>query len=283
MALDSAGFPHIIYRIEGEIRHAFQDTNGWEYETVADGSGIVEIAFELDFKDIPRIGYIYSYEGKYGSGSGVIYDGEVICNGSCYGLLLALADDGSPHLFYYGTDLINTISGFMHAYKDQDDSWSFENIENIEDAGLCQSLSLDEYQNPHFSCFDIYSADLNYAYISQPYLLTLSPAKDYTIDFPGSNTVNSLNVHNRGTEPDSYSISTSGFDWPTTAPTSVGSLAGGESTTIDIQVQIPVTATMGMSDTATITVTSQADSSRPSVAELITLVGKATFLPLVER
>ena len=287
LSVGSNGFPHIVYIIDGAIRYAYQDVNGWTFQTVEEDNqyrSYKSAVVGLDFNDIPRIGYIWSYSGKGGYWSGIIYDGEEIIrndlDGNYEGLSLDLETNGNPHLIYQGDTPTDSNGGLIYAHKVADSSWSFEVVDNV--ASRYTSLSVDKQGNPHVSYIDFRSEDIKYAYIPA-YLVILSPSIDYHIDFPGSRVLYSLSLHNRGGETDSYSISASGFNWPTTAPASVGPLAGGESTTIDIQVQIPVTATMGMRDTATITVTSQADSSKTSVAEVITLVGKATFLPLVAK
>jgi hypothetical protein len=286
LALDSDGFPHLVYVIDGAIRYAYHDINGWNYQTVAESiSNTVysSTSLVLDDQDIPRIAYIWGYEDRHFNESGVIFDGEeIISLEESYfnGLSLAFDSNGKPHLIYSGGTPSDSY-GLVYVYKVADNDWRFEIVGDEIDS-MSNSLAIDKRGYPNVSYITNSPPDLRYAYIPA-YMVILSPSIDYHIDFPGSRVLYSLILHNRGGETDSYSISASGFNWPTTAPASVRPLAGGESTTIDIQVHIPVTATMGMRDTATITVTSQADSSKTSVAEVITLVGKATFLPLVEK
>jgi hypothetical protein len=296
LTIDRNDFPHISYGGEWfyslypdpvDLRYAYQDFYGWHFHVIEEGSVISFSSLIFDSAGYPHISYC-SYNPAFGGyyslthaigpswASNFVYDHS---NTRLSPPSLALDGSDLPHISFYKDDVLN------HAYLLPDQSrWEIQTVSS--DWGNYSSLAIDGDDDPHI-IYSSYSSefydDLMYAYLPPQYKVTLSPTTYWNIHVPGSTTTAVLNLINRGTETDGYLISTSGFRWPTDAPASVGPLAGGASATIDIQVQIPLTATMGMRDTATITVTSQADSSKTSVAEVITLVGKATYLPLIAR
>ena len=95
-----------------------------------------------------------------------------------------------------------------------------------------------------------------------------------------------LTVVNTGNAPDQYDVSVSGAAWTTTAPTTIGPLAGGASARVTVTVAIPGEAEEGQTDTAALTVTSRGDETK-SATFMLTTTATATpfrvFMPVIRR
>ena len=88
---------------------------------------------------------------------------------------------------------------------------------------------------------------------------------------PGAVVTYTLTVTNTGNTSDSYAISITGATWSTVAtPTTVGPLAAGASTTVQVQVTVPANAVASASDVATVTATSLGDASQTASSALTT-------------
>lgn len=78
-----------------------------------------------------------------------------------------------------------------------------------------------------------------------------------------------LTVTNQGTLPDAFRVAvTSG--WPVWAVSSVGTLAAGETTSVQITVRVPADAPNGSTDTAQVRVTSVGDPQKVATASIVT-------------
>jgi hypothetical protein len=91
--------------------------------------------------------------------------------------------------------------------------------------------------------------------IPQDYFVSLAP--NSTIDtLPGTTVVHNFVVQNQGTQNDSYNLSVTGNDWPTTLLTSSPiNVNSGMTATIQVEVDVPH-GTAGESDSFTLTATS---------------------------
>ena len=109
----------------------------------------------------------------------------------------------------------------------------------------------------------------------------LAPSTASQSGVPGTNITYTLAVTNTGNMNDAYTVTVSGNTFATNAPTNIGPLAPGASTTFDVAVTIPLTATNGMSDTAVVTLTSQGDNVTSATSTLTTRTPFKLNLPLV--
>ncbi|OGO62571.1 MAG: hypothetical protein A2030_11280 [Chloroflexi bacterium RBG_19FT_COMBO_50_10] len=120
---------------------------------------------------------------------------------------------------------------------------------------------------------DIILYDTNLYRPSEPcadfYFGDLGPESMATSGFRGETVTYTLSIHNDGTQPDTFSISTS-FIWNTTYPPTVGPLGPGESAELLVSVEVPVEASPGESDIALVTATSQGNPNALDAATLVT-------------
>lgn len=113
-------------------------------------------------------------------------------------------------------------------------------------------------------------------YICEPfggatYGVQLSPATAMQAANPGTVVTHSLTLTNTGSTTDSFNLSATGYTWPTNVPASVGPLAPGASTTVNVQVTIPLTAAGNAQNVATVTATSQGNNAQTANATLTTV------------
>ena len=86
-----------------------------------------------------------------------------------------------------------------------------------------------------------------------------------------------LSVTNQGNAPDSFQISVDSA-WRSWAATTVGPLAAGASSSIEVTVEVPMDAALWSSDTTQVRVSSQADPQKMDTASLVT-TAVSTNLP----
>lgn len=144
IALNAMGFPRIAYCCESsDLRYAYQDSNGWHVQAVADVNGL-GASMVLDPSDFAHIshgpwegGGIYSYQDESG------WTHEALpC--LCIGFLttsLALDALRNPHITY--VSYAPNDYCMRHAYKTAG-SWESEVVEHDHTAGAGSSLLLDE-------------------------------------------------------------------------------------------------------------------------------------------
>lgn len=102
--------------------------------------------------------------------------------------------------------------------------------------------------------------------------LSLSPATTGQSGNPGQMLTYTLAVTNTGNASDTFTVTLSGNAFGTTAPTSVGPLAAGASTTFNVFVTVPGGALAGASDTVNVNVKSRGDPTKQANATLTTSV-----------
>jgi len=103
---------------------------------------------------------------------------------------------------------------------------------------------------------------------------------------PGAIVTYTLTVVNTGNALDQYDVSVSSAAWTTTAPTTIGPLAGGASASVTVAVTIPGEAEEGQTETAALTVTSRSDPTKSASSTLTTTATAMPFrmfLPVVRR
>ncbi|HLD93085.1 MAG TPA: NEW3 domain-containing protein, partial [Anaerolineales bacterium] len=105
---------------------------------------------------------------------------------------------------------------------------------------------------------------------------------------PGAIVTYTLTVVNTGNALDQYdvSVSSAAWTWTTTAPTTIGPLAGGASASVTVAVTIPGEAEEGQTETAALTVTSRSDPTKSASSTLTTTATAMPFrmfLPVVRR
>ncbi|MBI5563407.1 MAG: DUF11 domain-containing protein [Chloroflexi bacterium] len=104
------------------------------------------------------------------------------------------------------------------------------------------------------------------------YDVTMTPSTAGQSSLAGTTVTYTLNVTNTGNASDTFTVTLSGNAYTSTAPATVGPLAAGANTTLNIVVTIPAGAAGGANDTVNVTMTSQGDPTKFASAALTTTV-----------
>jgi hypothetical protein len=155
LALDSIGYPHILYHhIVGisrvDLKYARLDHTGWHTETVVQNahSGYTSIA--IDENNNPHLSYfdsfiyalIYVYQDPTGWQTETVdSDGYV-----GYGCSIALDETGQSHISY----IESSVNDLLKYAQRGNTGWQIELVENIGISNLT-SLALDQHGDPHIS------------------------------------------------------------------------------------------------------------------------------------
>jgi uncharacterized repeat protein (TIGR01451 family) len=109
--------------------------------------------------------------------------------------------------------------------------------------------------------------------------VSVAPAADSQSAAPGQTVTYTLAITNTGQAADTFDVSvgTTGSAFTTTAPSTVGPLAAGATTTVDVAVTIPPGAGHNASSVATVTFTSQGD---PAVSANSVLTTTSSVAPV---
>ncbi|MGZ6753669.1 MAG: hypothetical protein ACXVEJ_09430 [Nocardioides sp.] len=115
--------------------------------------------------------------------------------------------------------------------------------------------------------------------IAPEHAVSITPASDTEGARVGGQTTFTETIHNDGYATDSYDVSVSGNQWPTsvyaddcTTPlTATDPVTGGASTDVCVKVDVPAGAANDATDTATLKATSQADPSVSATADLTSI------------
>ncbi len=100
--------------------------------------------------------------------------------------------------------------------------------------------------------------------------VTVTPPTAAKTGNAGTSVLYTLTLTNTRNVSGSYNISLIGQGWQTTAPTQIGPLAPGVSTTFQVTVNIPANALNNNTDTVTVKATSQANAAKSDSAVLTT-------------
>jgi uncharacterized repeat protein (TIGR01451 family) len=115
--------------------------------------------------------------------------------------------------------------------------------------------------------------------LAPPYDLSVSPSSQMDGTKAGSAITYTESVKNLGFNNDTFTLASSGNQWPTTLwdssfttqITKTGSVAAGDTAEIGVKVSVPMTATSGMTDTVTLEVASMGNPARTASASIETI------------
>jgi hypothetical protein len=272
---DGVAFVSFMDWVYLTLNLATRTQSGWITQFV-DGPTSGDTSIDLDVEGNAHIIYHDSVEGliKYAYQDNSGWKTDVIDQvGEYYPeTSIALDQTDKPNISYSKDD------GLYYAYL-KDGAWNLELVDSYADRN---SITLDNAGKPHIS----YTAvnHLMHAYLGTPPCTTPLCTFEYWGYGRLRDTVPySLQVINTSSLTETFDISTEGYQWPISAPSTIGPLTFGESTSLHVQVTIPPTATLGSSDTATITLTSQNDPSVTTTATLTTYAAITTYLPRVSK
>ena len=114
--------------------------------------------------------------------------------------------------------------------------------------------------------------------LAPPYDLSINPTSQKLSTRAGSVISYTETVQNLGYNDDTFTLATSGNQWPTTLwdssfttqITETGSMAPGDMTNFGVEVSVPITATSGSTDTVSVKGTSIGDPARTASASIQT-------------
>ncbi|MCE7700094.1 MAG: chitobiase/beta-hexosaminidase C-terminal domain-containing protein, partial [Methanobacterium paludis] len=178
LALDSLGYPHIVYKQEfGDgnlniLKYAYEDAKGWHYfnlttsyEGNALGDDIVDINLLL-YQNQPRISFYNITGGKveYMYNNGTSWVTEVVASTSGPWNSLALDSSGNPKISYYSISSASGKGSLRYAQRTATGTWESTIVDNSADnVGEWNSLALDSSGNPQIS-YTYNDESLKYAY-----------------------------------------------------------------------------------------------------------------------
>jgi len=152
IAVDNNGYPHI----SSGATYKRRGPNGWIKDSVPYiAGGVVDYSsIALDSNGYPHISIIDTSDWilSYSKWTGSDWSAEMVDSGF-YRTSIVLDSNNSTHISYWN-------SGVKYA-KLSGSSWL---IQVIDGAGNNPSLSLDSLDNPHISYYDETNGDLKYAY-----------------------------------------------------------------------------------------------------------------------
>ncbi len=164
LALDSLGYPHVIYVHGGALVYSRYDSSQW-WPRVIDIGPVGDFnALRLDSHNFARIAYYDSYNTalKYVKCSGMIWKTEVVDNVGVAGWFISLALDQqeNPHLSYY-----TSTPDYAVKYAHWDgDSWQIETVDaSVGAIGGHTSIAIDASGTPSIAYYDPAHGALKYA------------------------------------------------------------------------------------------------------------------------
>jgi hypothetical protein len=161
LALDSDGFPHVIYWLDA-TKYAYKDANGWN-TALFDDNGL-DATLVMGPDDYPRVCYRnlneidYAYQNASGWHNVFLFG---YTSTSTY-TSLQLDEHGYPHCTFYW----ETITGNLIYYYQDASGWHWEYIDDPvpTNHGTYNSLALDTDGYPHVSYYHSTLGVLRYAY-----------------------------------------------------------------------------------------------------------------------
>jgi hypothetical protein len=167
ITLDLLGFPHIIYRVDDELKYASLTVMGWEVETVGSFAGLEDdYGVSLTFGGTGWPHICYTPQGPYSGFRDLIYafrdqlgwHPEVVDRYAGNRCAMALDTGGRVHLGYQD----RRDDDLKYARRDGS-GWLFETVEAVGDIGGDLSLTLDAAGRPRMAYQDATGGDLKYA------------------------------------------------------------------------------------------------------------------------
>lgn len=176
IALDSSGYPHIIYyrhtsppSNDRDLKYAYKDGTGWHTEIAVDGVARTGAyaAMVLDDSDYPHTSYMDSTNGNIGyaykDGSG--WHTEIACSYNALsitpGTSIKLDSSGYPHIAYVWIQVTGGNRWVQYVYKDAI-GWHIEVVGSAISGTPC--IDLGNNDCPHVGFYDATADDLIYAY-----------------------------------------------------------------------------------------------------------------------
>jgi hypothetical protein len=175
LALDSAGFAHISYYQNSQIKYVWWDGSQWTTQTVDTITPFSpQLSLALDHNDRPHISYAFgdTYENpkdvlKYATNNSGIWEINTVDSGGDVGEFNSIAMDNldHPHISYL--DVTNNV--LKYAYWDGF-NWILQTVVDIGFSYGSQgpSLKLDANNNPYISYYDWTTRDVMLATLIQP-------------------------------------------------------------------------------------------------------------------
>jgi hypothetical protein len=164
LALDSAGRPRVAYkRTSSVLCFAVRGDSHWELQEVLNTQGFDGfVALVLDSGDNPRIVTATSQGIQYLRWDGSNWSALRVGEGTSTSPSLVLDHSGSPHLVY--SVGMGYYSPWRLSYGALSGSnWTIQTVDEYGDAGLFNSLAVDNNGYPHISYFERAYQDLKYA------------------------------------------------------------------------------------------------------------------------
>jgi PKD repeat protein len=164
MALDSQGFPHMIYQSGSpcpmNLRYARWNGTAWNIE-IADSRYPVgyQNSITMDSQDIPHIAqaFIINHtEGlSYVTWNGTAWENTTIDTGDSIGTHTSITVDSrdNPHISYAGSRHLGIHGGTKYARRTEA-GWMFETVEPSISIGGRTSIRIDKYGYPHIGYAD---------------------------------------------------------------------------------------------------------------------------------
>jgi len=162
LALDGAGFPHIMYWLD-DGKYSYKDASGW-HTTLFDDTGL-DVSLVIGADNYPRVCYRnhtqidYAYQDASGWHNVFLLG---YTSSSTY-TSLALDENDYPHCTFYWDE--GDYANLVYYYQDAE-GWDWEYVDDPLPIkhGAYNSLALDGAGYPHVSYYHSSESALRYAY-----------------------------------------------------------------------------------------------------------------------
>jgi hypothetical protein len=186
LALDAQDYPHIAYNDEWGMQYAYQDAQGWHFDTIDNNQSLVP-SLVLDESGKAHLSYhrrnpndlMYAVQTDSGWTLQPVEDSGVYGDYSS----LALDGDGRPHIGYYSYDKDSNTGDLKYAYWNGT-GWEITTVDSSQDSGREVSMALSSKGVPlmsYRSGVRSNSGELRFAYLegSEWYTQTVDDDGDF--------------------------------------------------------------------------------------------------------